>query len=146
MTRRTLLLSAAALLIGNAVPVVQALAQVPVAARVYTYPGPGTVNTHWVETPGGGLVVVDVQRDLAHAREALAAVKKTGKPVRAILVTHGHPDHYVGLGVFKAAFPEAVKRAMLDAAQTPSERMRIVGIGSAVIGVVIVWVARGLRF
>lgn len=21
----------------------------------YTYAGPGTVNTHWVETPGGGL-------------------------------------------------------------------------------------------
>jgi uncharacterized protein YjeT (DUF2065 family) len=49
-------------------------------------------------------------------------------------------------GLLFAAFPEAVKRAMLDAAQTPSERMRIVGIGSAVIGVVIVWVVRGLRF
>lgn len=74
---------------------------------VYTYPGPGTVNTHWIETPGGGLVVIDVQRDLVHAREALAAVEATGRPVRAILVTHGHPDHYVGLGLFKEAFPDA---------------------------------------
>jgi uncharacterized protein len=47
-------------------------------------------------------------------------------------------------GLLFAAFPEAVKRAMVDAAQTPSERMRVVGIGSAVIGVVIVWLARGL--
>lgn len=49
-------------------------------------------------------------------------------------------------GLLFAAFPDAVKRAMLDAAQTPSERMRVVGIGSAVIGVVIVWVVRGFRF
>jgi uncharacterized protein len=48
-------------------------------------------------------------------------------------------------GILFAAFPDAVKRAMQDAAQTPAERMRIVGIGSAVIGVVIVWVVRGLR-
>ncbi len=49
-------------------------------------------------------------------------------------------------GLVFAAFPEAVRRAMLDAAETPRERMRLVGIGSAVIGVVIVWVMRGLRF
>ncbi len=39
-----------------------------------------------------------------------------------------------------------VRISLQDAAHTPSERMRIVGIGSAVIGVVIVWVVRGLRF
>ena len=52
-------------------------------------------------------------------------------------------DLAVALGLALAAFPDAVKRAMVDAAQTTSERMRIVGIGSAVIGVVIVWVVRG---
>lgn len=47
-------------------------------------------------------------------------------------------------GLLFAAFPEAVKRAMVEAAQTPSERMRAVGIGSAVLGVVIVWFVRGV--
>ncbi|HEX5867707.1 MAG TPA: DUF2065 domain-containing protein [Beijerinckiaceae bacterium] len=47
-------------------------------------------------------------------------------------------------GILFAAFPDAVKRAMLEAAQTPSDRMRLVGIGSAVIGVGIVWLMRGL--
>ena len=46
-------------------------------------------------------------------------------------------------GILFAAFPDAVKRAMVDAAQTPTDRMRMVGIVSAVIGVVIVWVVRG---
>jgi len=47
-------------------------------------------------------------------------------------------------GLLFAAFPDAVKRAMIVAAQSPSDRMRLVGILSAVIGVVIVWVARKL--
>lgn len=49
-------------------------------------------------------------------------------------------------GLLFAAFPEAVRRAMADAAQTPADRMRLVGIGSAVVGVVIVAAARGLGF
>ncbi|KAA2242219.1 DUF2065 domain-containing protein [Salinarimonas soli] len=46
-------------------------------------------------------------------------------------------------GLLFAAFPEAVRRAMIDAAQSPADRMRLVGIGSAVAGVVLLWVARG---
>ncbi|WP_431266204.1 MBL fold metallo-hydrolase [Roseateles chitinivorans] len=81
----------------------------PPAAKtgVWTYAGTGTVNTYWVETPGGGLVVIDTQRDLRHAAQAVAALRAVGKPVRAILITHAHPDHYTGIGLFKEAFPEA---------------------------------------
>jgi uncharacterized protein YjeT (DUF2065 family) len=45
-------------------------------------------------------------------------------------------------GLLFAAFPDAVRRAMLEAAQSTSERMRHIGILSAVLGVVIVWIAR----
>jgi uncharacterized protein YjeT (DUF2065 family) len=45
-------------------------------------------------------------------------------------------------GLVFAAFPEAARRAMLDAAETPRERMRLVGIISAALGVVIVWAVR----
>lgn len=111
-----------ALALAAVVPPAARAQPAPPAARLatgtYTYPGPGTVNTHWIETRGGGLVMIDVQRDLAHAREALAAVRRTGKPVRAVLVTHGHPDHYVGLGVFKEAFPDAVIWASRATAET----------------------------
>jgi hypothetical protein len=49
-------------------------------------------------------------------------------------------------GIVFAAFPEAMQRAMLDAAQSPKERMRLVGIVSAALGVVIVWAARRFGF
>ena len=103
------ILLAAAIGMTGAAALAQGPAPIPAAAAVktgvWTYAGPGTVNTYWIETPGGGLVVIDVQRDLVHAAQALAAVKAVGKPVRAILITHAHPDHYTGLGLFRQAFP-----------------------------------------
>jgi uncharacterized protein YjeT (DUF2065 family) len=45
-------------------------------------------------------------------------------------------------GILFAAFPEGVRRAMYEAAHTPSDRMRLVGIISAVVGIAIVWLVR----
>jgi uncharacterized protein YjeT (DUF2065 family) len=45
-------------------------------------------------------------------------------------------------GIVFAAFPEAVKRAMAEAAQSPADRMRIVGLVSAVLGLILVWFVR----
>ncbi len=47
-------------------------------------------------------------------------------------------------GILFACFPDAMKRAMMDAAGSPRDRMRLVGIASAVIGVLAVWAARRL--
>ena len=106
--RTALLTGVLGLMLGAAGGAAAPAATHTVRTGAYTYSGPGTVNTHWIETPGGGLIVIDVQRDLTHARAALAAVKALGRPVHAILITHGHPDHYAGIGVFKAAYPDAV--------------------------------------
>lgn len=80
----------------------------PEMVGAWTYAGTGIVNTYWIQTPGGGIVVIDAQRDLFHAAEAIAAVRAVGKPVRAILITHPHPDHYTGIGLFRQAFPGVV--------------------------------------
>jgi uncharacterized protein len=47
-------------------------------------------------------------------------------------------------GLLFAAFPDSVRKAMYEAAHTPTDRMRIVGIISAVLGVLIVFAARRL--
>lgn len=47
-------------------------------------------------------------------------------------------------GLLFAAFPDIVKRAMMEASGSPRDRMRIVGVTSAAVGVVIVWAARRL--
>ena len=45
-------------------------------------------------------------------------------------------------GLLFASFPDAIKRAMMDAAASPRDRMRLIGIASAAIGVLVVWAAR----
>ena len=46
-------------------------------------------------------------------------------------------------GIFLAAFPGGAKRAMATVLETPDGQLRIVGIVSALVGVLIVWVVRG---
>ena len=46
-------------------------------------------------------------------------------------------------GVVSAAFPNATKAAMLSTAQTPSQKLRVVGVVAAALGVLLVWLVRG---
>jgi glyoxylase-like metal-dependent hydrolase (beta-lactamase superfamily II) len=70
----------------------------------FDVPGPGSVNTYWVES-SKGWVVIDFQRDTGSARQAIAQIKATGKPVALMLLTHAHPDHIGGIDEFQQAFP-----------------------------------------
>ena len=45
-------------------------------------------------------------------------------------------------GILFAAFPDGMRRAMYEAAHSPSDRMRIVGIISALIGIGVIWLVR----
>ena len=46
-------------------------------------------------------------------------------------------------GLIFAAFPDAAKRAMASVLETPDVSVRLIGVGSAVVGLIIVWLARG---
>ena len=46
-------------------------------------------------------------------------------------------------GLLFAAFPGVTKRAMAHVFETPDGVLRLVGIGSAVAGVALIWLARG---
>lgn len=46
-------------------------------------------------------------------------------------------------GLVFAASPTAAKRAMMHVLETPEGPLRVIGIGSAVVGLIIVWLIRG---
>ncbi len=46
-------------------------------------------------------------------------------------------------GLLFAAIPHIAKDALRSAAETPPERMRLIGLSSAALGVLLVWLVRG---
>ena len=46
-------------------------------------------------------------------------------------------------GILLAAFPLVAKRAMAAALETPDGRLRVAGLVSALVGVLMVWLVRG---
>lgn len=46
-------------------------------------------------------------------------------------------------GLLFAAIPNLAKEALRSASETPVERMRLIGIVSAIVGVGLVWLVRG---
>lgn len=45
-------------------------------------------------------------------------------------------------GLIFAAFPEAAKKAMASVLQTQDMSLRLIGIGSAIVGLALVWLVR----
>jgi glyoxylase-like metal-dependent hydrolase (beta-lactamase superfamily II) len=53
-------------------------------------------------------VLIDAQFTLADAENVAQEIKKSGKNLTTIFISHGDPDYYFGLEVFKRYFPQAV--------------------------------------
>jgi cyclase len=54
-----------------------------------------------------GVLVVDSTSFPSHARQIIAEIRQmTNQPVRFLVHTHWHPDHLMGDGEFRAAFPD----------------------------------------
>ena len=51
--------------------------------------------------------LVDTLMVTSDAHKLVEAIKASGKRLTQILITHAHPDHYFGLPIVQAAFPEA---------------------------------------
>jgi glyoxylase-like metal-dependent hydrolase (beta-lactamase superfamily II) len=88
--------------------------------RQASHAQPPQVFTTTVITPGGDqfwtnsviiegaheVMLVDAQLTKTNAGKVLQAIKATGKPLSIIYITHEHADHFLGLEVFKDAYPE----------------------------------------
>jgi len=53
------------------------------------------------------VMLVDAQLTKTNAEGVLQAIQDTGKPLSLIYITHEHADHFLGLEVFKEAYPRA---------------------------------------
>jgi hypothetical protein len=46
-------------------------------------------------------------------------------------------------GLIFAAFPDHAKKAIASVLDTPDVSLRLIGIGSAIVGIIVVWLVRG---
>lgn len=53
------------------------------------------------------IILVDCLRNSEEASKLANRIKNQNKPLTHILITHGHPDHFLGMNVLKQQFPNA---------------------------------------
>src|SRR6202047_215369 len=51
------------------------------------------------------VMLVDAQLTKTNAERVLEEIKKTKKPLSIVYITHEHADHFLGLEVFREAYP-----------------------------------------
>src|SRR6201982_541651 len=54
------------------------------------------------------VMLIDAQLTKTNAERVLQEIKKIKKPLSIIYITHEHADHFLGLEVFKEAYPRAM--------------------------------------
>jgi len=64
-----------------------------------------SVNSYLVEGKSG-IVAVDSALTVTDGNALRAKLDALGKPLLAVLLTHGHPDHYIGVTALVAGKPE----------------------------------------
>lgn len=78
-----------------------------VVAFIASESNTGIVSGNCIAVIGDdGVLVVDSTSFPSHARKIIAEIRQmTNQPIRFLVHTHWHPDHIMGDGEFRAAFP-----------------------------------------
>src|SRR3954467_14998454 len=84
-----------------------AFAAEPLKVEVFTASPDAFLVTSSLITGEKDAVLVDAQFTLSEAHRLAAKVLESRKTLKTIVITHAHPDHWFGVEVLKAQFPEA---------------------------------------
>jgi glyoxylase-like metal-dependent hydrolase (beta-lactamase superfamily II) len=80
---------------------------------------PSHVHAYVVELPTA-VVIVDGTAAISSGQQARDLADSLGKPVEAVLMTHGHPDHFTGLTAMKD-LPRYATQGTIDFAHREDE-------------------------
>lgn len=75
--------------------------------HVQVYDGEFPAVNSFIISDGESLLLMDVQRTSKAANELLDVVRSMKLSLTRIFITHGHTDHFMGLGIFRNTFPDA---------------------------------------
>ena len=77
------------------------------SVQTYTASDSGfDVNSHLIVGAHEALLV-DAQFTRSEAKKVVEMVRESGRDLKTIFITHGHPDHYLGLEILTKKFPQA---------------------------------------
>ena len=96
----------------------------------WSSPLPDAINMHIVRAPEG-LVLFDALRRSDQVDEAPAFIRSLDEPVKAIVITHAHTDHFGGVPFWRQHFPgipiyasEGIKAEIRDGVVPDNARRR----------------------
>ncbi len=103
----------------NAIFLTAVLSAAPVIHTVTASPEGLSVNCYLVEGPKG-VVAIDSALTVSDSKALKQKFDEIGKPLLAVLLTHGHPDHYNGISTLVGSnkvpvyATAAVKKVVVD--------------------------------
>src|SRR5947209_15361364 len=73
--------------------------------RIFTSPDDQFWTNSTIIEGAHEVMLVDAQLTKTSAEKVLQEIRETKKPLSVIYITHEHADHFLGLEVFKQAYP-----------------------------------------
>ncbi len=95
----------ASVLLAFMPPYIQTLQEQPLEVKVVTTEDAGFFANSVILLGAHEAMLVDAQLTKSGALKVLEELRKSGKKLTLIYVTHAHADHFLGLDVFEAAYP-----------------------------------------